>query len=189
MCGKSRASHSTQRVRATQALQVAASSLNQQNGNGNAGGKYNTATEDDLSLVIDAVENFLRGAEWKQVMNTFINGHCAMFAVIDGEHGLGQHDVFRDFRDTVDGLLDGVLSSLGSSPELFITALKQREQRPERGPRDSAVNTMIRTLMTFERFDIFKVMMHEQNKKLEQAELLEEYPNSQHEGGSGSNNR
>ena len=122
-------------------------------------------------MVIDAVENFLRGLEWRQTMNTFINGHCAMFAVINGEHGHGQFEVFSHFRDTVEGLLDGVLSSIGCSEEAFIRGLKKREQQPEGGPRDAAINEMIRTLMTFERFAIFKVMMHKHNQKLTDIEM------------------
>ena len=120
MCHKSRPTRDERRTTATTALQLA------------AGVKTTQDTQEEYSLVIDAVENFLRGAEWKHTMNTFVNGHCAMFAVIDGEHGLGQHDIFRDFRDTVDGLLDGILSSLGSSPEVFIEALKAKERAPER---------------------------------------------------------
>ena len=156
MCGKSKqTTPNLSSQRATNALTTAAGT--------------NTNTNNDY--IIDAIENFLRGPSWKTTMNTFVNSHCAMFSVIDGEHGLGQHDVFRDWRDTVDGLLQGILSDLGCSPETFIDALDARQKRPEGGPRDAAINEMVRTLMTFERFAIFKVMMHDRNKKLEAQEI------------------
>jgi hypothetical protein len=181
MCHKSRPTHDKARSQATSALLVAASNIDSVSGKRNRNDSRRgrgSGEEEDNSIVIDAVENFLRGSEWRSVVNEFVNSHCAMFAVIDGEHGHGQHDVFLSFHDTVEGLLDGVLSSLGSSPEKFIDALKEREHAPERGPRDAAVNNMIRTLMTFERFDIFKVMMHERNKKLEEQEYAESNNNS-----------
>jgi hypothetical protein len=169
MCGKSKPTHTELSRRATSAL-VAATAEDHHDTPSPQQQHQHQHQQSEAAYVIDALENFLRGPQWKNTMNTFVNSHCAMFAVIDGEHGHGQHEVFRNFRETVDGLLEGVLSDLGCSPEIFIDALEKRQRRPEGGPRDAAINEMVRTLMTFERFDIFKVMMHDRNRKLEDQE-------------------
>ncbi len=129
--------------------------------------------------VIEAVENFLRGREWRETVTTFVNAHCAMFADIEGEQGHGQYEVFQNFQATVDGLLGGVLQELGSREEAFIEACQRHLDSPDRGRRDTAVKELLRTLFTYENFLIFRKMMHDRNADLETKEKFESDFNAQ----------
>ena len=76
----------------------------------------------DPEIVISCVENFLKGNEWKTLVTTFVDSHCAIFADIEGEHDHGQYEVFNNFRGMVDAILQGVFDEVGSSAEDFISA-------------------------------------------------------------------
>ena len=171
MCGASKPDRAEASAQATQALQQAAASTSSSSSPSFTVDRF--AESIPNSHVVDAMENFLRGLEWKNTVSTFVNSHCAMFADIEGEHGHGQYEVFKQFQVTVDGLLGGILDELGSDPEEFIDACKLHLEKPDRGRRDTAVKELLRQLFTFENFMIFRKMMHDKNAELEAKEKFE----------------
>ena len=123
----------------------------------------------DPEIVISCVENFLKGNEWKTLVTTFVDSHCAIFADIEGEHDHGQYEVFNNFRGMVDAILQGVFDEVGSSAEDFISACQIKLSSEDKGPRDAALKNLLRKLFTFEDFMLFQKMMHDKNLMVEDA--------------------
>ena len=183
MCGASKPSAHRASAHATAALLQAAAAHTQSS---------SSSAKIPHAHIVEAMENFLRGREWMNTVSTFVTSHCAMFADIDGEHGHGQYEVFKEFQVAVDGLLGGVLDELGSKPEEFIEACRHHLDSPDRGRRDTAVKELLRQLFTFENFMIFRKMMHDKNAELEAQEKFESDFNAQslryqREHGRGGN--
>ncbi len=110
--------------------------------------------------VIDRINNFLKSAEWKHTVSTFIDSHCHFFTHDDGEDiDVNMYEIYKNFCDIVDGLVGMSLQEIGSSEEEFIDMLADKMRQPDVGPRDKAMKEMLTSLMTFENFQDFRVMM------------------------------
>ena len=115
---------------------------------------------------IDAVSQFLKGDEWRRSVKGFVDTNCSAFAGSEEEHTHGQYDVWRQFRDLVDGQIEGVIAQLGGSPETFCKACDERLARDDRGPRDAAMKELLKQLLTFDDFANFHEMMREHSLEL-----------------------
>ena len=133
-------------------------------------GGSHTGSQLAYDTIIDAVQGYLGSSEWKHLITTFVSNHCAIFADIEGEHDHGQYQIFQEFRTMVDGMVDGVLSDVGSTAEEFIEACEAKLQQPDQGPRDAALKALLTQLLTFEDFMLFQKMMHEKNLEAESME-------------------
>ena len=71
------------------------------------------------------------------------------------------------------GLLDGTLREIGTDADEFIDACQLRLSEPDAGPRDAAMKSMLKQLFTYENFIIFRKMMYDKNKALEDEERFE----------------
>ncbi len=131
------------------------------------GGTVTRMSDLGPDVVVESIENYLKGPDWKAMITTFIDSHCAIFSDIEGEHDHGQWEVFREFRELVEGMLEGVLREIGSTPEEFIYACEIKLSQNDMGPRDAALKTLLRKLFTFEDFMLFQKMMHEKNLAVE----------------------
>ena len=124
-------------------------------------------------VIIASVENFLKGRDWKVALDAFVRQNCAAFASIEGESDHGQYDIFLRFKSMASGLLDGTLREIGTDADEFIDACQLRLSEPDAGPRDAAMKSMLKQLFTYENFIIFRKMMYDKNKALEDEEMFE----------------
>eukprot|EP00943_MAST-04B_sp_MAST-4B-sp1_P008740 g8740.t1 len=110
--------------------------------------------------VIDRMNDFLKSAEWKHTVSTFIDSHCHFFTHDDGDDiDVNMYEIYKNFCDIVDGLLGMSLQEIGSSEEEFVDMLADKMRQPDVGPRDKAMKEMLTSLMTFENFQDFRIMM------------------------------
>ena len=77
----------------------------------------------------------------------FVSNHCAILADIEGEHDHGQYQIFQEFRTMVDGMVDGVLSDVGSTAEEFIGS---RRRNCNSQTKDPAMQRLKLYLPTFD---------------------------------------
>ena len=107
---------------------------------------------------IDAVDQFLRGNQWKKRVVDFVDKNCILFADEEDEitaFSHGQFDIWQEFKDTVEDSIGGVLNDLGGSPEAFSKACDERLAKENEGPRDAAVKDILRKLLTYDSFEDF----------------------------------
>ena len=97
---------------------------------------------DDVWL--DALGQMLQGGEWQTQLQVFTAAHCAQFATClggtqraDGTgYELAHHDVWRQYKEMVEDVLEGVLQQLGGSIEALEKAIDEKACAPATGPRD-----------------------------------------------------
>ena len=78
---------------------------------------------------IDAVEQFLKGDDWRNRVLSFVDNNCALYANDTGDISAfthGQYDIWHEFKDLVDSCIGSVLSDLGGSEESFARACEDR---------------------------------------------------------------
>ena len=125
---------------------------------------------------IDAVDQFLRGNQWKKRVVDFVDKNCILFADEDDEitaFSHGQFDIWQEFKDTVEDSIGGVLNDLGGSPEAFSKACDERLAKEDKGPRDAAVKDILRKLLTYDSFEDFGFMMKLRCKEIENNEVCD----------------
>jgi hypothetical protein len=119
---------------------------------------------------IDAVEQFLKGDDWRNRVLSFVDNNCALYANDTGDISAfthGQYDIWHEFKDLVDSCIGSVLSDLGGSEESFARACEDRLKERDKGPRDAAVKEVLRKLLTYDSFEDFGYMMKVRWQELE----------------------
>ena len=85
---------------------------------------------------IDAVEQFLKGDDWRNRVLSFVDNNCALYANDTGDISAfthGQYDIWHEFKDLVDSCIGSVLSDLGGSEESFARACEDRLKERDKG--------------------------------------------------------
>ena len=112
------------------------------------------------NALIEELQRYLYGREWKRSIEMFVDANCAKFAEIgQGEFNFEHHKLWKTYQEIVENILDMALMSVGGSIEAMEKALDEIVHQPARGPRDAAVKDVIERLMTYSDFDAFALMM------------------------------
>ena len=127
---------------------------------------------------IDAVQQCLRGEDWVQAVDAFVDQHCLVFC--DAGENLGgdpgtftheHHGVFRTYRELVDAQLARVLGNLGGNVDQLVEAMEGMHERQAALGHDDRLRRLQRTLNVYESFGAFSQLMLAQ---LRNQRLLQE---------------
>ena len=141
---------------------------------------------------VEAIAQYLNGAEWRGKVERFVDAKCVHFAGrrSGGGHahengdanGDGNGDgngvfvsadeeamhrrIFEEFRqDVVHESLETVLSALGANSEIFLQVAKRRMKEGHANSRD--VRLILRKLVTYDSFETFAGMMYRRRLELD----------------------
>ncbi len=109
---------------------------------------------------LEALQNFLNSAEWRDTIRIYVDAHCQYFIQITEYHPQ-QFVIWKNFQEIAENVLDNALQMVGGSMDLLEKALDDVKHRPSRGPRDEIIKDVIDQLLSFESFDTFALMMNQ----------------------------
>lgn len=117
-----------------------------------------------MELSRDGLHAFLQSPDWKETVNMFIAANCDDFAIVDanGQYTRRQFEVWRNFQEIVEQILDVALQSIGGSLQTLETALNESMTKTSTGPRMSAWQDILKKLLVYESFEDFAKMMASQ---------------------------
>ncbi len=115
-------------------------------------------------FLLDAIAQFLKGDQWLQPINDFMNTHKALFSQsADAEEKQGfrvdQHCVFLEFKSLADRLLERVLQELGCDAAVFVETLEIAVRDEAGGPKEEEVQMLVKTLLSYDDFETFCTLM------------------------------
>ena len=111
--------------------------------------------------VIERINDFLKSAEWKHTVSTFIENHCHFFTHDDGNDiDVNMYEIYKNFCDIVDGLLGMSLQEIGSSEEEFVDMLADKMRQPDVGPRDKASKFFFFIFIYIYRYHIYIINIY-----------------------------
>ena len=114
-------------------------------------------------ILIDAVSQFIKGSSWLDPIDKFSRDNADMFTEAvsaTSEFNMAQHQIYRDYEVLVEELIDGIVSDLGCSSDLFVKALGDKISRNAQGAQDEMVNELIEALLAYDDFKTFAHCMH-----------------------------
>ncbi|GMH59565.1 hypothetical protein TL16_g02857 [Triparma laevis f. inornata] len=111
----------------------------------------------------EALDEYLTSEEWFSTLGVFIESHCSLFEG-EEEYGHGHHNVYKEFVEISEQILNNMLSNLGGDLDSLEKALDDAANSNPRGPRDDARKRMVDNLLTFDSFPHFCKMMESKNK-------------------------
>ena len=100
----------------------------QPNSSGGGGGGDGGGTSLPESVLLDAVQQFLDGREWRASLQRFVDSRCESFAGME-EHKHNQYEVFGEYQSFVEAMLESTLADLGAKAEDFVAALERKLKR------------------------------------------------------------
>ncbi|RHY28952.1 hypothetical protein DYB32_005581, partial [Aphanomyces invadans] len=113
-------------------------------------------------FLLDAVAQFLKGAQWLDPVNAFMHTHKLAFVGVVGPqeaYSLQQHAIFVEFKDLADQLLEGIVQDLGCEPAAFVSALEEAVVNEAGGPKEEEVQLLMKTLLAYDDFHGFCTLM------------------------------
>lgn len=120
------------------------------------------------SEMLEALSAFLKSADWKDYVSSFVKSNCELFRVHSSEeHGFTheQYSTWKNFQEIGEQVLEGVLSDMQQRE--FGGGMKALEEELDRisteeptGPRDEVTKELLAQLLTFDSFPNFAYMMH-----------------------------
>ncbi|GMH95416.1 hypothetical protein TrVE_jg2497 [Triparma verrucosa] len=111
----------------------------------------------------EALDEYLTSEEWYSTIGVFIESHCSLFEG-EEEYGHGHWNVYKEFVEISEQILNNMLSNLGGDLDSLEKALDEAANTEARGPRDDARKRMVDNLLTFDSFPHFCAMMESKNK-------------------------
>lgn len=118
----------------------------------------------EKDFLLDAVAQFLQSGKWLDAVSAFLENNFQLFLDADGsvsaradqklaEFSLAQYESFTAFKDTVERLLETLMSDLGCSGEDLVVALENgaRNEQSVTGER----KFFVKTLLSFDDYDAF----------------------------------
>ena len=122
------------------------------------------------SIWIDVVGQFLDGEEWKETVKEYVDAHCALFAPIEGdEYDHGHFDVWNEFRNIAEAIIEAKLAEIGGSAESFFKACDERLVADDQGPREAQCKRVLKQLLSYDDFKDFAGMMTARYIELEES--------------------
>ena len=85
--------------------------------------------ETENSWLIDLILSFFHSPEWKAPVMSFIEEKCIVFDD-EEENKLEYTIVHKEFKQLAEGLIEGMLSELGATPEMFGEAMEKAGNTP-----------------------------------------------------------
>lgn len=128
-------------------------------------------------VFFEALQDYLRGEEWRQSIEMFVEANCANFRCVK-EFDHRHHALWKTFQEIVDQILDMALSNVGGSLTMLEEAFDQLSSQRSRGPRDETIKEVLAKLLTYQSFEDFAGMM-----KLAAASLPDIEPKKEHSNG------
>ena len=111
-------------------------------------------------ILLDAVDQFVKGNGWSGPINEFIGKHSHLFSENDSEeYDVEQYDVFLQFGELIDSLLRQVVQDLGCSEDMLITILKDSVNKESRSTRDDQIKALLDTILMHDDFPQFHTLM------------------------------
>ncbi|ETW00202.1 hypothetical protein H310_07599 [Aphanomyces invadans] len=113
-------------------------------------------------FLLDAVAQFLKGAQWLDPVNAFMHTHKLAFVGVVGPqeaYSLQQHAIFVEFKGLADQLLEGIVQDLGCEPAAFVSALEEAVVNEAGGPKEEEVQLLMKTLLAYDDFHGFCTLM------------------------------
>eukprot|EP01012_Entosiphon_sulcatum_P035562 TRINITY_DN45154_c0_g1_i1.p1 TRINITY_DN45154_c0_g1~~TRINITY_DN45154_c0_g1_i1.p1 ORF type:complete len:399 (-),score=104.99 TRINITY_DN45154_c0_g1_i1:48-1196(-) len=109
--------------------------------------------------LFDTITQFLRSPVWTHPIQTFIDENCIVFDSAE-ENALGFTQVHQAFRDLVDKILGDQLGEFGISPEQFVAACENSQNKELHA-------LVTEYILALDDFQTFKRMMEKRNVELE----------------------
>ena len=111
-------------------------------------------------ILLDAVDQFVKGSGWSDPINEFIAKHAHLFSENDSEeYDVEQYDVFLQFGELIDTLLRQVVQDLGCTEEMLIKVLKDSVNNESRSTRDDQIKALLDTILMHDDFPQFHKLM------------------------------
>jgi hypothetical protein len=119
----------------------------------------------EKDFLVDAVAQFLQTNEWQDAITQFFAVHSVKFPLESTDEkqskGVGytleQYDVFTQFRDLMERLLETMMGELGCSGEDLVAILQESVRNGPTGER----RFLIKTLLSFDDYADFHARITE----------------------------
>ncbi len=130
--------------------------------------------------------DFLQSREWRKVIQEFVDGHCSLFeedvaggentsTTSEFEYSIGQMEVYNEFTGIVNALLENVVGEHADDVHAFAQSLEEFASKDPSGPRESRVQDLVNTLLTFDSFETFALVMRARCRQMLSAGELSNY--------------
>ncbi|OQR81037.1 hypothetical protein ACHHYP_16830 [Achlya hypogyna] len=113
-------------------------------------------------FLVDAVRQFLQGDEWKVPVSQFMDMHKIAFVGLQGtqdEHTLQHHQIFMEFKEMAERLLEQIVADLGCDGASLVAALEEAVAREAGGPKEEETLVLVQTLLSYDNFTSFCNLM------------------------------
>ena len=109
---------------------------------------------DIQDILLEAVEQVLRSAEWQLNLQTFIDTHCYLF-IEDSKNGFhhGQYDAFQEFIKLKETIVTSAIAELGCSTEAFLAACESTLKGSNRS-KSASTRALIDMLLYMDEFQV-----------------------------------
>lgn len=112
-------------------------------------------------VYIDLLHSYLNDNEWKKNIETFVESNCSSFKNIN-EYNHEHYDIWKNFKEIVEQILDMTLSQVGGSIEALEKSLDEIASETPNGPRDEITKDILNRLLTYDDFLVFAKMMKDE---------------------------
>lgn len=112
--------------------------------------------------VVDTISDFMRGQEWQESVQIFVEANCALFKE-DSSKGYTheQFSVWKNFQEIVESILASALDAdAGLTMKDFERGLEELSKEPAAGPREGVKREILSQLLTYADFNDFATMMN-----------------------------
>jgi len=118
----------------------------------------------------DALSNILRADGWRTTLREFCREHARAFSLLPGEEFGHRHfDLWREFQDLAESILDSMLAELGGSMSHLEKEIDRRLELEPAGPAQSVEQEVLTDLLSFGSFEQFADMMRQYDRDDESA--------------------
>jgi len=119
---------------------------------------------------LEALHQYLQSSDWFDTINVFVENHCSIFDGRGEEYDHGHYTVFKEFVEISEQILNDMLQNLGGSLKQLVLSLTDHSIRSATGPRDDMQKEIMTSLLTFDSFPEFCVMMESKSRKIDYYE-------------------
>jgi hypothetical protein len=114
--------------------------------------------------LVDTIKEFMRGSEWQENIQIFVEANCSGFAEDPSRSGGFTHGHFKtwkNFQEICESILALALDdAAGCSMNDFERALDELSREAASGPREGAKREILSQLLTYADFNDFATMMN-----------------------------